>query len=227
MRKIPMLLILFLLSGQYCLAQFGEEIDKFKKVGWKLSSTDFNLSVKFLSIKKGPHKIEISRKAANPVEQSLLKTAEALFPEETTAENSETNNQPDYEREVFSPTMEEKPFWSTGSFDGVKIAEVISPRTIAYYQDVTNAYLKKQKPPSGGMLETSLSYSADIQYFERYEIAGEKFAQVHVVVMKLSWSQLCGRLCAMGFSRQKIVVFDEKNEPAAMFVNLYDGMWVS
>ncbi|CAN5494710.1 hypothetical protein BH10ACI1_BH10ACI1_20660 [soil metagenome] len=77
------------------------------------------------------------------------------------------------------------------------------------------------------MSKTSFSYLATIKYHDKFEIVGEKFENVNVVSLELSWAQYCGSLCAMGFSREKIIVFDKNNEPVAMFADIDGSVWVS
>lgn len=130
-------------------------------------------------------------------------------------------------KDKFIPPAEEAPYWSESSFDGVKIAGVISARAVIYYQAMSEAFRSGKSPTKIRMSETSFGYQAAARYHENYEIEGRKFTDVDVVILKLSWSQYCGSLCAMGFSKRKIVIFDKNNEPVAMFMDLYGGAWVS
>jgi len=226
MRKFAIFLMVFLFLATYCFAQRKE--NEYKKVEWEFSDKDFSLNLKEEQIKKGKHTFETSRRFSSKTESLLIKKAESLYPKTAESESrSPTSDKDVYKEKIFSPTPEEKPFWSTSYFDGVKIAGVVSLRAISYYQDLTAAYRKNQRPTSINMSETSFSYSASVKFYDKYEIADQKFENVNVVLMKLSWSQFCGNLCAMGFSREKIAVFDKNNEPVGLFLNLDDGAWVS
>ncbi|MEP6902003.1 MAG: hypothetical protein ABJA66_09645 [Actinomycetota bacterium] len=226
MRKISILLILFLFSVFYCFAQVKE--NEYKKVDWMFSDKDFSLNIKEVQIKKGNHTFETSRRSSDKTKSLLIKKAEALYPKEIEQQNlPPTINKDLYEKDVFSPTVEEKPFWSTSSFNDVKIAGVISTRAISFYQDLLVAFRNNKKPTSIKMSRTSFSYSASVKHFNNYEIANEKYENVNIVFMKLNWLQYCGNLCAMGFGREEIVVFDKNNNPVAMFFNYSDQTWVS
>ena len=226
MRKIPFLLILFLCSVFLCFAQ--NKAPRFEKVDWIFSEQDFNLNIQEAQVTKGPHTFEISRKFSTDAERALIKKAEALYPKENAPKKLlPAINSGEYKKGTFSPEKEESPFWSTGSFDGVKIAGIIATRTIRYYQDLSAAFRDNKKPTSIEMSETSFTYSAHVEHFDKYEIAAEKFENANVVFMKISWSQFCGGLCAMGFEREKIVVFDNNGNPAAMFLNFGNRTWVS
>ena len=232
MQKIFVLAVFLLFSVVLCYAQ-PESTNNFRKVSWVFSEKDFNTKIREERI-KGNHASEIIRQASSEREKLLIRKAEALYPHESDLEvkklyNSEYDPN-EFDKDAYvsghKPAIEEKPFWSANSFDGVKIARVISTRALNYYQELSSAFRNKKNITSIKMSKTSLNYLATIQNYDKYEIAGEKFENINLVILKLGWSQYCGNLCAMGFDQRKLVVFNKSDEPIAMFI-VEGGGWVS
>lgn len=222
MRKIPALVFVLLFSALFCSAQ--SIYYNVKKVDWAFSESDFNLNLSEEKIDVGSHKFQFSRQTANETELLLIRKAEALYPKETTPENTGTVNK---SGKVFEPEIETPPVWSTRPFDGVKIAKLISTRAIDYYRQLSSAYRNKHNPTRIQMKETDFRYWANVVHFDKYDIKREIFKDVYVVFMKMKWSQYCGGLCAMAFTREKFVIFDKNNEPVAMFIDTDQGAVVS
>ena len=203
--------ILFLLVSS-CLAQTGDQ-KNLKKVAWIFSEKDFNLKIDEEKIAKGNHKSEISRQASTEPNKLLIKKAEALYPE-----NSDSSKNGNYK-----PIDEENPYWSASTFDGIKIASVISTRAIQYYKEISQEFRDGKKVTEINMSATDFSYNAEVQHYDKYEIADEKFSDVSVVKLKIEWSQYCGSLCAMGYNIGKTVVFSKDGEPIAVYI---ENGWV-
>lgn len=223
MRRFSIIFSLVLFSALFCHSQSLNY--NLKKVDWTFSESDFKLDLKEEKIDQGSYKINIVRKSPNETERLLIRKAEALYPKENLVEKPKSTTAA--EKKVFSPTVEEAPFWSLKSFDGVKIAAIVSTRSINYYLELSSAYRNNQKPTAIEMSKTAFSYSAVVVHYDKYDFRRENFENVNVVFLKMKWSQYCGGLCAMGFTREKFVVFDKNNEPLAVFTDMETGVWVS
>jgi len=219
MRKLFLSFIFSLMIVSPCLAQLSPT-QGLSKIPWVFSESDFNIELKEESVKKGKYTVEIDRSSSNEKENVLIRKAEALYPKESEMNPIEIN--PDY-----NPPGEQKPYWSNAAFGGVKVSRVISTRAILYYQEISAALRNKQNVTQAKMNSSDLRYTATIQHYDEYEVAGQKLRNVDVVVLRLGWSQNCGSQCGMSVNRRKVVIFDAKAEPVALFIDPFGGFTVS
>jgi hypothetical protein len=57
------------------------------------------------------------------------------------------------------------------------------------------------------MTQASLKYEASVESAERFEFGDRMYENVRVVRLSLGWYQFCGSECAMGFQKERVVVF--------------------
>ena len=201
---------------------FGQdEVQEFVKVPFITSERDLKIVVKDESIDSKNHKSVIARTNASPAEVDLIRTAEALYPD-----LSKLDEKSPFKQIEVLPENETEPYWSGGSFDGVKIALTISTRALQYYHEMSATFRSDKNPTRITMNGTSFEYSAKVERRSQFAINTETFKEVRVVTMRLSWSQYCGNLCAMVFSTSKIVVFGLDGRPVAMYIDT-GRTWVS
>jgi len=222
------------LLGGVSFAQIAQK-PLLEKVPFVISNSDLNLSLSMGKTERGNHSSSLTRAAGSPDEELMILKAEALYPDPARAEGSVRTGRRYDPNNVdktqfyggYTPPVEETPYWSSGYFDGVKIAEVISGRSIKYYQDLSAAFQRKVRTTSIPMISTSFGDKASVQKLKDFEINGDHYADCFVVTMNLAWNQYCGSLCAMGFDLTKVVVFDTQMKPLALYTERNSNVWVS
>lgn len=164
---------------------------------------------------EGDHKITIARQYESEEEARLIQMAESVYPNREDVLAVEGH----FVKEKSIPAGEE--LWWYDAFDGVRIPYAITGDAVCYYRDLTLAFRKGDFTGSNGirMLKSELHYTAAVARHEHYESDGREFQGVSVVTMKLSWSQYCGNVCAMGFQKERVVVFDAAGKIIAVLLD--------
>lgn len=191
MKKITLisLLIVCLTSGLFA-----------QKSGYSIAENEISDSLPVISQKnKNSFRVNTSRKFANKEEERLLKIAEVVYP---TAEEKQTKCA---KLILGNPSNVN---WACGSFDNVLVPYAITKSAVIYYLKMTDDFRKGKSK----MKTSALNYSAEIKFQPSYEIKEEKFTDVYVVSMKLGWSNVCGDLCALIFSKDRTVVLDKNGK---------------
>lgn len=108
----------------------------------------------------------------------------------------------------------EAPLWWYATFDGVRIPFAITADALTYYVNVIKAFEAGDFADSDGinMLKAYVKYEASVEYAEVYQLGESVHHDVALVQMKLSWSQYCGPECAMGFFKNRTVVFSASGD---------------
>lgn len=197
MKKIIFLLLLFTLFASTVPAQVKNYFVANDEVSMSLANRDTD---------KNSHSIKIKRTFANAEGERLLNIAEAVYPARSAIEEKCTETK----ESAVVPTNTKNRWWC-GSFDGTLQAFAITKGAIAYYTMLGEAHRKKDAKIIKGikMDKTSLSYQAEIKFQQSFQTEKETFKNVFVATMNLGWSQHCGNLCAMGFSKERTVVLDK------------------
>ena len=168
---------------------------------------------------QGDLSVHIVRDVAGPQQAALLRAAEALDPprEDVLALIA---SRPRFSVREVPP---DGPLWWFSAFDGVRIAYAVTDDALAYYAAMAKAFADGDFSATSGieMTKGGLQYEAGVTHEERLERDGRSFENVDVVRMTLRWFQYCGGECAMGFSKERVVVFDASGEVLALFG---DGM---
>jgi len=168
---------------------------------------------------EGDLSVRIVRDVAGPEQAALLRAAEALDPprEDVLALIA---SRP---RFVVRDAPPDGPLWWVSAFDGVRIAYAVTDDALAYYAATARAFADGDFSATAGIEMTmgGLQYEASVGHEERFERDGRSFENVDVVRMTLRWFQYCGGECAMGFEKERVVVFDASGVMLAVFG---DGM---
>ena len=109
---------------------------------------------------------------------------------------------------------------------------MLQTSAVIYYQKLSEQLKQnnnKIKENSFAFHSTELKYLSSIKKLEKYERGGKVFKNIYVADMTLTWSQICGGLCGFGFTRNKVVVLDEKGNVLEMFLDSPENnrSWVS
>lgn len=169
--------------------------------------------------------ISIERVFATDFEAELISTAESLpasigsAPESIAPYADEGGRCVPNGVEELSPLHDESlRSWCSHRFDCVCIPYALTCEALKYYVDVILAFRHQDFSPSGGItMETSsLTYNARVAFHERIEYEGTVFVDVRVVYLSLQWSQYCGNICALFFSKERLVIFNAEGEVEAV-----------
>lgn len=198
-------------------AQENSETENLKSSGWFVSDSDLKIEVPEGYYKKGKHDFSVKRLFKRKEEIDLIRTAEALYPDPAI----------EPEQEFLDPKLDSPPYWFTTMFDHTKIAYVITTRAIEYYAQISPATKLVGPGQKNTMISTSFKYEATVNQRSFFRYKDSEFKDVTVVVMKMSWDQYCGNLCAMGFGLKKLVVFNKEGNPILMLINDGSSAWVS
>lgn len=169
--------------------------------------------------------VEIDRVHSGQQTVALLKKAEALYPkrEKVWAASRDAHFKLSQSLDI------KEPLWWSSSFDGVRIPYAITAGAVTYYQKLIQDFMKGDFSGSGNikMTNASLKYTASIKQYAEWTYEKQDFKDVYVADMVLSWSQYCGNLCAMGFTKKRLVVLDKDGNVRAVFGDGNTGTVVS
>jgi hypothetical protein len=117
------------------------------------------------------------------------------------------------------PNPNHEALWWYDSFDGVRIPYAITRGSLAYYQGLTEAFRAGDFSAVGNypLVSSSLEYSAVISRRSNYVREGTPYGDVYVVEIELSWSDICGNLCGLWFSKKRVVILDLDGTLRAVF----------
>jgi hypothetical protein len=206
--------------------QFLSSLAPDPKVAWLVYKPDIDIELPETFDTSGRFKIQVSRSFADPREEALLKQAEAVYP----GPNNMIHGL------LFSPPCEQElrgekaPVWGGCGNDNIEMARVVTARAVRYYYDLTLLAQRNPDLPSGFRAEqTSMEYSARLQLLADYSHAQDVFHDVYVADLRLKWSFVCGGLCGVGFTRNKVVVLDRQGNVLALYLDapVNSESWVS
>ena len=173
------------------------------------------------------YKIEIDRSFANTAEDAMIKKAEAIYGGQFRYIDS-MRSMP----ESWADSLPDEivPLWGSVGNDNVMVTDVITASGIKYYYDLSMSAREHQPFRNVfQMSSTSLKYTATSKHYAQWEHANTKYHDVYVVDLNLEWSSICGGLCGVGFTRNKLVVFDKKGNVIEMYLDaaVNRSMWES
>jgi hypothetical protein len=207
--------------------QFLQGLTPDQNAPWFVYRPDLDIDLPQASEKEGPYKAELSRSFANPTEEELLKTAEAVY-----------SSPSKMVEEVFrlpaiwanQPSQDMAPIWGMPGNDDIQSAALVTARSVRYYYDLTLAVRQNPHLPSGfKALSTNLKYTASIKHLDHYSHNKDSFENVYVADLTLEWGFGCGMLCGMGFTRNKLVVLNTNGDVVALYLDapVNSQNWVS
>lgn len=198
---------------------------------WMIYKPDLEKTISNISDKDGSHVVEITRRFDSPEEEELLRKAEAVYPNEEKISQDLFMNWRYYSQsKAILPYGEAK--WWTGYFDTILSTEIVTTSAVLYYQNLSKQLRQndhKIKENSFTFPSTELKYLSSIKKLKKYERGGKIFNNIYLADITLTWSQICGGLCGHGFTRNKVVVFDEKGNVLDVFLDdpKNNRSWVS
>ena len=194
---------------------------------WLIFEPDLKINLPQTSDVAGNYKVEINRSSSNALEAGLLAKAEAVYGNQDRfiglISRDPLSWADDLPEQVAPP-------WGARGNDNVEVAEVITASAVRYYYDLSLSSREHRAFRAVfPMSSTGLKYTAAIKHYDKYEHSGKKFDNVYVADLNLEWSSICGGLCGIGFTRNKLVVFDNQGEVLALFLdaNVNSSSWVS
>ena len=162
--------------------------------------------------------LKIVRSYANLTEETMLRKAEAVYPAPSVMIHQLFYMWDGWPTGKLSDNLE--PIWGNRGNDEIMQTETITASAVRYYYDLVLAAETNPKTSSGvNVMSTDLNYAAGIQYLDRYKHGEDSYEGVYVANLDLSWSFICGGLCGMGFSRNKVVVLDRHGEVIALYLD--------
>lgn len=165
------------------------------------------------------YSVEITRRYAGKDTVPLLNKAEELYPpREAVLAAMKTAHFKLPETETSALTRTQDALWWYSSFDGVRMPYALTNGAVNYYLELMRSFMKGDFSGSSkiAMTTASLKYTAAVTKHEVWKFQGREFRDATVVEMKLDWSQYCGSLCAMGFTKHRFVVFDKAGNVKAV-----------
>ncbi len=145
------------------------------------------------------HKVVIKREAADKKQLAMIAVAEATQPTKLALEQAAAGD---------PLPAGEKVWWAKEQL-GIRVPCAITAEAVTYYADLVGNYGKKAltrfSEPS-----SNLGYHAGIKFHQEFKLEGKTFKEVHVVTLKLSFSQHFAATATEGFSfeKERVVVLD-------------------
>ncbi len=146
------------------------------------------------------HVVEIRREAANAVQEKMIAAAEAAIPDEEALRQAVDGDKPLAKDEV--------QWWHEEKL-GIRIPFAVTGDAVAYYQKLVEGYgrqsFKRYMQPT-----SKLEYHAKATFHADFEHGGRTFKDVHVVTLKLGFSQAFAATAteAMEFEKRRTVILD-------------------
>ena len=207
--------------------QFLQSLTADQEAAWFVYEPDLVIELPQTSEKEGPYKIQIARSFTDPMEEAMLRKAEAVYPGPRKMIQGVFRSL-DYCADEFPKEM--APIWGMLGNDKIELTTTVTARAVRYYYDLTLAARRNPLLPTGFTASsTNLKYDAGIEFFSRYSHNKDTFNRVYVADLTLEWDFTCGGLCGMGFTRNKVVVLDSQGNVIAMYLDapMNSVSWVS
>lgn len=206
-------------------AQFLLNLAADQKAPWIVYEPDMQIQLPQTSVQEGPYKIQIARSFADRMEENMLTKAEAVYP-------GPGKMVQDLFRSYWAnePPKDMAPLWGVPGNDNIMATTTVTARAVRYYYDLSLAARRNPTLPTGfTAMSSNLKYEAAIKYFNQYSHAEDVFNGVYVADLTLQWGFVCGGLCGMGFTRNKVVVLDSHGSVLAMYLDAHGNSidWVS
>lgn len=196
--------------------QFLSSLTSDPKAAWLVYEPDLSIDLPETSDTNGPFKIQIARSFANRWEETLLSKAEAVYLGPTAMIHDLLSA-----RLCDADLRKEKAaVWGACGNDNIEMTRVVTARAVRYYYDLALLAQKNPHLPSGFTAQAlSVEYGAAIKLLPEYHHAQDVFHDVYVADLNLKWSFVCGGLCGVGFTRNKVVVLDQQGNILAMYLD--------
>lgn len=163
------------------------------------------------------HLVTVRRVSADQKQAAMIAAAEAAQPSKEAlrkaAEAGERNGSPGLAQPKEAlPPAGDKVWWYQEQL-GIRIPCAITADAVAYYSDLVGKYgkqdFKRYVEPS-----SRLDYHATVDTHQKFEHHGQTFEDVHVVTLKLAFSQnfAATQTEGMHFRKERVVILDAKGK---------------
>lgn len=145
------------------------------------------------------HKVVILREATDKQQSAMVAAAEAAQPSKEALRQAAGD----------APVPAGDKVWWYKEELGIRIPCAVSADAVAYYSDLVGKYgkqdLKRYAEPS-----SQLDYHASVKVHKEFKLDDKTFKDVHVVTLKLTFSQHFAATTTEGmrFQKQRVVVLD-------------------
>ena len=184
---------------------------------WSIYEADLKIDLPNVDEKQGNYPIKIKRSFKDATEEAMLRKAEAVYGPQSRYLESMRQSPVQWAENL---PAEITPLWGATGNDNVMDCEVITASAVRYYYDLSiSSREHRQFRNVFPMIGTGLKYDASIKHYDDWEHLTRKFHDVYVADLNLEWSSVCGGLCGMGFTRNKLVVLDKRGEVLELFLD--------
>ena len=184
---------------------------------WLVYEADLSLEIPQVAEKDSNHTVELDRSFNGPIEDALIKKAEAVYQGPNKMIDTILRD-PRWLAEHIPEDSE--PLWWIAGNDNVRLTTIVTARAVHHYYDLS---LKlRQNPdavPGFRMNHTSLAYRANIKRYGKYSHGEDRFSDVYLADLNLEWPHSCGGLCGMSFKRNKVVILSASGDVLAMYLD--------
>jgi hypothetical protein len=189
-----------------------------EKARFVVYQPDMTIELPLADRKTRTGKLKIARSFGNLTEEAMLRKAEAVYPAPAKMIHQLFVGWGGWPFGKMNDSLD--PIWGTPGNDEIFLTHTITARAVRYYYDMVIAAEKDPKMPSGfEVWATDLDYQGAIHYLDRYKHGEDSYEGVYVANLDLNWSFVCGGLCGMGFTRNKMVVLDRHGEVIALYLD--------
>lgn len=184
---------------------------------WFVYEADLKIDVPNADEKQGNYSIKIQRSFKDENESAMLRKAEAVYGPQSRYIDAMRQSPLQWAEDL---PAEIAPLWGARSNDNVMECEVITASAVRYYYDLSiSSREHRQFRNVFPMVSTGFKYNASIKHYDDWEHLTRKFKDVYVADLNLEWSSICGGLCGVGFTRNKLVVLDKSGEVLELFLD--------
>ena len=175
---------------------------------FSVSPTDLARALPYTNWSGKGYGVTIARHFRGAAQEKLLARAEAIYParDEILAASKSKNGR------LSATDRAATDLWWWSDFDGVRLPYAVTSGAVHYYRQKVHEFRRGDFRASKGikMTSASLKYDSSIEPRDSFTQGERVFENVWVARLKLEWSQYCGNVCAMGFSRERTVVMSQE-----------------
>ena len=163
------------------------------------------------------HQVTIRREAKDEKQSAMIAAAEAVQPSKEAlrkaAEVRDRNDSLGLSRMKEVPLPAGDKVWWYEEQLGIRIPFAITADAVAYYSDLVVAYgkqaLNRYMQPS-----SRLDYHAGVKFHKEFKLDDQTFNDVHVVTLKLVFSQnfVATQTEGMHFEKERVVILDSEGK---------------
>jgi hypothetical protein len=163
------------------------------------------------------HQITIRREAADDKQSAMIAAAEAARPSKEAlrkaADARDRNDPLGLAQPKEAPLPAGDKVWWYKEQLGIRIPCAITADAVAYYSELVGKYgkqvLNRYMQPS-----SSLDYHAGVKFHKEFKLDDKTFNDVHVVTLKLIFSQnfVATQTEGMQFEKERVVILDAKGK---------------